>query len=320
VDERRKRYNTVVWEEIERQIRPSDADILVILDCCFAGDLAKPKKARSQNIFSFLTSTGPGQEAVGPGDDSFTSALVCALHQLSDRPDGFTVMELLSEIQDVPNFQPTLRTQQPQEGWRGDASLSKRLRIKPLPPSHNTVPPPIIPISESVFGSESVQDYLLQLNFSFSSRPTHENISTLVRELAHLINEGHDLPLRNVGWGRLSRRTVGISFREVALEVVRREQNKRRASSVSLPPPTLLKELESSTPTVVIAPGKEWPWAISTCLRVGLRRTLCRPVCTTALFAALCCAFYHRATLLQLGVFVAKKVYNPMRCTFRVFS
>jgi hypothetical protein len=227
-DEKRKCTNTLFYRQIEHPLLETEADLLVILDCCYAGALAHPRMKRgpSHRIFSFLASTHADQTAVGPGDDSFTSALTHSLRLLVDRADGFTIMELLGEIQRAPYFKDT--EQHPMEGWREEKPTDRRLKIRPLSHPQSAEPPPGLVASPEGKCIDETQ-YLLRLNFAFSEPPNEDHISGFVFDLAHMIKTSQS-PVKSVSWGILARRTKRISwkFRNAAWAIVR----KRRESSV----------------------------------------------------------------------------------------
>jgi hypothetical protein len=217
----------LVWRKIERELLETEADLLAIFDCCYAGALARPlTRSPSRKIFSFVASTEADQTAIGPGADSFTSALIHSLHKLVGRSDGFSVMELLSEIQEAPYFKDT--GQSPREGWRGDPPGDQRLKVRALPHAQNPEP-----AAEVIADSGTIDDvqYLLRLDFAFTEPLDQNHVSDFVSDLAHMIKISQS-PVKHVAWGFLARRTKRLHlrrFRETAWNIVRQ----RRLSSMS---------------------------------------------------------------------------------------
>lgn len=94
-------YNKVAWDSAERILEHADGDILGIFDCCNAGHLSQFR--RSPVRFEYLGACGSDQTTQGPGLDSFTSALIWALEELSS--DGpFSTSALQRKIMHAPHF------------------------------------------------------------------------------------------------------------------------------------------------------------------------------------------------------------------------
>lgn len=94
-------YNQVAWDSAERILEHADGDILGIFDCCNAGHLSQFRRAPLR--FEYLGACGSDQTTQGPGPDSFTSALIWALEQLS-RDGPFSTSALQRKIIHAPKF------------------------------------------------------------------------------------------------------------------------------------------------------------------------------------------------------------------------
>ena len=203
----------------------ADADLFIIFDCCYAGQLAiSTRSIFSSKIFEFLGATQAHDVALAPGDESFSSALAWALENLATQPDGFTTLQLEQKIKQAPLF-PS-KTQVPCLTTRGEASL-RRLKIAPLPkePAEPTQKPRERP-REDV---ETIK-YYLQLQLLFSSCPDETHVKDLTENLKDLVR-GRDLPLRQVLWrGLFSRDTAKIDKMDLVTVVARNWYHRTRNS------------------------------------------------------------------------------------------
>lgn len=93
--------NRVAWDVAEQLLLETDADVLAIFDCCHAGHLCR---FRGEPIrFEYLGACEANQQTGIPGANSFTTALIWALRELSTK-ERFAVCELLQKIEKAPNF------------------------------------------------------------------------------------------------------------------------------------------------------------------------------------------------------------------------
>src|SRR5436305_613963 len=74
--------NTIAWNMAEKCIESTEADILVIFDCCQAGTLRHDFRSRPGRCFEFLVACAANETTRIPGPGSFTSALIWALKEL----------------------------------------------------------------------------------------------------------------------------------------------------------------------------------------------------------------------------------------------
>lgn len=93
--EKQVEKNKIVWSKVEPAIQNTDADILLIFDCCNAGRLGRPHtRAMSGSYYEFLGACSHNETTRGPGKESFTSALIAALTQLAKKEEAFSTSEL----------------------------------------------------------------------------------------------------------------------------------------------------------------------------------------------------------------------------------
>jgi Caspase domain len=92
--------NRVAWVTAESLLENTEADVLVIFDCCQAGQLCT---YRAPVRFEYLGACAAHQNTPAPGEASFTSALIWALGELRTK-DSFPVSELHQKIKQAPRF------------------------------------------------------------------------------------------------------------------------------------------------------------------------------------------------------------------------
>ncbi|KAF7531834.1 hypothetical protein G7054_g8499 [Neopestalotiopsis clavispora] len=97
--------NEVVWNSAEEIIKQTKADVLVIFDCCYAGDLELAVRAHlPSRAFEYLAATSSNSTTKGPGPHSFTSALIHSLSSLVKDGGSFSTQQLVSGILEAPGF------------------------------------------------------------------------------------------------------------------------------------------------------------------------------------------------------------------------
>jgi hypothetical protein len=219
----KKRLNHIVWNQAEECIKNTKADILLIFDCCYAGELAKSKKRGPAlgKIFDFLGASQATQRAWGPGPHSFTSALIWALQELASRTDGFTLQELQSTIQSAPQFQrfpePT-HQQVPCIGERGLEPSLQRLKMCPLRETEDATQQHRVGLAQH---QPERPNFYLTLEFLFSECPTTEDIADLGKWLREIMSEDK-YPLQHVLWRGLSPHSKWkLKLRDAVQEVMR---------------------------------------------------------------------------------------------------
>ncbi len=94
----------IAWDSAEALIESTDAEVLVIFDCCHAGVLCRPahRSAVGPN-FEFLAACDAKGTTRKPGPSSFTAALIWGLEGLSTK-SYFSSAQLCNTLIDAPNF------------------------------------------------------------------------------------------------------------------------------------------------------------------------------------------------------------------------
>jgi hypothetical protein len=99
----RLKVATIAWECAEDLLVEAEhANLLVIFDCCDAGNLCK---SRSPSRFEYLAACLPGARTKPAGPKSFTRALIWSLKQLRSHARGwYPTSELRDKISEAPDF------------------------------------------------------------------------------------------------------------------------------------------------------------------------------------------------------------------------
>lgn len=94
----------MVWNSAKVIIEETKGDVLVIFDCCYAGELATDARPPpNRRAYEFLAATAPKSTTPKPGPRSFTSALIHSMKDLA-KSGSFNTQELVSRIKSAPNF------------------------------------------------------------------------------------------------------------------------------------------------------------------------------------------------------------------------
>lgn len=94
------------WTEVETSLSKARADVLVVLDCCYAGVLqpAINRSTRSaRRKFQYITACRADQVTTSAGKDSFSRAIIEAFESLAVKP-GFTTSELVRTLTGHEDF------------------------------------------------------------------------------------------------------------------------------------------------------------------------------------------------------------------------
>ena len=89
------------WKMADRILRESvKADVLAILDTCYASNLYKNQQSDNPRIYELFCASGYDRTTAGPGPKSFTTALIGSLETLLEKHQGapFTIRELAIEV------------------------------------------------------------------------------------------------------------------------------------------------------------------------------------------------------------------------------
>ncbi|KAA8573481.1 hypothetical protein EYC84_005066 [Monilinia fructicola] len=103
-----KEIHEVVWNSAENNIRHTRSDVLVIFDCCNAGEMNRNVRGSdfTRRAFEYIAATSQGSTTKKPGPESFTSALIWALKYMIKHKPGrrFSTTELVNKIYHAPKL------------------------------------------------------------------------------------------------------------------------------------------------------------------------------------------------------------------------
>ncbi|OCK73231.1 hypothetical protein K432DRAFT_271020, partial [Lepidopterella palustris CBS 459.81] len=99
------KYNpTALWLHAEEQLLDEteggpESDVLFLMDCCFASNLQKSSTSHQRTV-ELMAASSKDTKTPGPGEKSFTTALIAALRHLveKDGKTGFPTSKLHQEI------------------------------------------------------------------------------------------------------------------------------------------------------------------------------------------------------------------------------
>jgi hypothetical protein len=114
--------HSACWTTPERVLLDADADVLAIFDCCHALALCDTN-FRSISRFEYLGACSSEERTKGPGEESFTTALIWALEKLKTC-GPFTMEKLRQEITSYSKVDKFPRHQYPHFGNPWDPGLS----------------------------------------------------------------------------------------------------------------------------------------------------------------------------------------------------
>jgi len=149
-------WNAAAWHDAEHILQNSEADVLLIFDCCYAGNFV-PYYVHScylTRTFECIAACGRDKEITRPGEKSSTAVLIWSLKALEKDQKSFTTQELQTMIMNAPKF--------PEKQFvpllRYDGLCDERLVLAPLSTDSNTISPRF-GISTRI-ASEPTENYL----------------------------------------------------------------------------------------------------------------------------------------------------------------
>ncbi|KAL8734043.1 MAG: hypothetical protein Q9166_001804 [cf. Caloplaca sp. 2 TL-2023] len=231
--------NRLVWNNAEDLLRPARADVLEILDCCYAGALARGENRH----FELIAAAKDHGLTKVPGPESFTRALIYSLQKLvNGKPEGrFTTDELLRSITtDAPDFP---NDQTPVMFDRDNKKPSPgHIILHPLRKDGKDGTAPQTPKAESPL--KGAIGYMITLQFEFPEKPPDDHITTIGRNF-NKVFEQNTLQVLRIRWGGIRANTFTR-----AAHHFQKKLRSRRASSQSQRPRDLAAITTASTPSI----------------------------------------------------------------------
>ncbi|KAH8198233.1 hypothetical protein TruAng_007617 [Truncatella angustata] len=185
----------IVWSSAEHNIKKTRADVLVIFDCCHAGELERNVRGHyNLRAFEFLAATSAKSTTKKPGKESFTSALIWSLTRLVEQ-GSFSTQELLRTIQNEAPYFP--EDQSPRLSERQPSS-QRKIMFAPLTDDYvKKATEASKADDEEDFDDEMRQDLLLR--FVFDKDITESMVTEIARHMQHLIRD-RDIKAKTVSW------------------------------------------------------------------------------------------------------------------------
>jgi hypothetical protein len=189
------------------------ADVLLIFDCCYAGNLlpCDVNPYYPTRSFECIAACGKDKETTRPGEKSFSTALVWSLKALEKGRKSFTAQDLQIMIMKAPDFPekqfvPLLLHDEPRD---------QRLVLSPLSKDPNSISPEFAITTHT---SNKLPQYYLDLRLRYDDPLDEEEIKKLASQFRKLIEEG-SIGARRIGWlGLISiSSSVAENWRSVAI-------------------------------------------------------------------------------------------------------
>ncbi|KAK8127031.1 uncharacterized protein PG998_002790 [Apiospora kogelbergensis] len=188
----------IVWESAESNIRETKADVLVIFDCCHAGELERNVRGHWQHrAFEYLAATSAKSTTRKPGPRSFTRALIWSLDHLVKTRAHFSTTELLRTIHnDAPRFPRKHEAKTKAAATEAATSQSQQKDSDDA--------------DDGSASGERRHDFLLR--FVFDCEITEEMLKTIASHMKDLIKNG-EINAKAVSWEGSN----GVNYRDAVL-------------------------------------------------------------------------------------------------------
>ncbi len=196
-----------MWNHTEDILQHTEADILEIFDCCYAGDLARGccGSGFGTRCFEFLGATSSGATTRAPGPSSFSSGLIWALGALAKESDKFTTNKLVNKIREAPNFPGK---QVPVLTERSDLSSLHRIVMAPLLAADEAST--AVPAEEQDITRLQHWGYL-NLRISLQRCPEKAEIAKFGKEFRFML-QSTELKVQGVKWAGLYRSPPNVGI------------------------------------------------------------------------------------------------------------
>ena len=194
------------WTEVEVLLGKARADVLVILDCCFAGILASTQRLNrsARRKFQYIAACEAGEVTMSAGKESFSQAIMEAFRRLAKRP-GFTTSELVRTLTAHEDF-----PRNDQEALLFDSRFG--------PVDEDIWIAPSTEQSANLASQESKRQRendlptaaFLDLRFCFAKHATDSDVETTAEALKKLIRSTKDLKFHKVSLLRRRSNVAGV--------------------------------------------------------------------------------------------------------------
>lgn len=247
IDKNSARPPTAFWKKAEEPLRTfTSADVLAILDCCFASTAAAKGNSDQTRAYYLLAASSTEGVTNEPGPKSFTTALCDSLEELLKESDGdtFPLIKLWERINTKPE-QGSI----PWDRLERHSKTFGNIELGRLEPN---------PQRDESFREAEPELASLTLRFSFKAACMSDNqIRTLARSLPVAFKEAK-VPVRRMDWVRFEQREdylirkVANRFRR-GLSGTKRKRSPSRAGARIVPPET--RSQTRSNELLLLPPG-----------------------------------------------------------------
>jgi hypothetical protein len=193
-----KDLHEIIWNSAEHNIQDTKADVLVIFDCCNAGEMERNVRgsAFTRRAFEYMAATSHNSTTKKPGPHSFTAALIWALKEMVRCKPGkrFSTPELLLKIFHAPNFP---QDQSPRLTERGPTDCLRRIVLRPMD-NENALEYGEEDPEGSAQSPKVIRD-TLDLRFVFDRPINRKIVRDLARNISNLISQ-QDVGVSTVVW------------------------------------------------------------------------------------------------------------------------
>lgn len=215
------------WKNADLLLKSADADVLTIMDCCYAANVTK-SDGNSPRAFETLAATVLVTPM--PGPSSYTNALILTLKEefkkyKANKLNRFDTYHLHDRIC------RRLGSQSPRLLNRLPSSYNRHIRLRPLEPSHELKAPP------PAQANRSMSSMRLQIDFA-KEKLSREETTRLARYLAKAAKQ-EDLPITGLDMlefapkaGQHVQSMVGVTMLLQSAMIRRSEKSRKRSQSV----------------------------------------------------------------------------------------
>jgi hypothetical protein len=220
---------------LEYMLQATRAHVLEIFDACYAGDLGQlnVRGGFCPKSFEFIAAASAGSTTAGPGENSFTHALIWALkwfHSPRHNCQKFTINDLVDKIRECPTFP---KDQRPSVFPRNTGRI-ERIILTPLPKDRRYIEPQRLESNDDI--ASAVKRCHLQLNFVFEQCPNPDHIELLIG----LMKQGKvkGLEISRISW-------IGLRQDRANEAVSRFEELWRSRSNSQSPQPVVMSLIQT---------------------------------------------------------------------------
>lgn len=182
-----KEIHEIVSNHAEFVIQDTCSDVLVIFDCCNAGEMDRGVRGAefSDRAFEFIAAASHGSATRKPGPHSFTKALIWAFKQTIHSKPGqqFSRTELVKKISDAPHFG---KQQSSKLIERVQIPCLRKIALAPL----DIQPERVFPEGRSTERMSQTKD-IFNLQFVFNKKINKPLIKHLSKYLSELKSRGN---------------------------------------------------------------------------------------------------------------------------------